>query len=235
MIDDNNLFGILGMGRITEYSAVNLLPELQIDANKWSRMPSEADIASTVQAIEARGIKVLRVKDGETALGKIKEIIPSGAEVMNGSSTTLIEIGFNEFLDSGQHGWKNFHEIITSEDDKAKRDDLRRKAVASEYFLSGVNAIAMTGELVSCDATGSRVGAWPFAAKNLILVAGVNKIVPTLEDALRRIREYAYPLEDARARKASGTPSRIGKCVIMANERQSGRVMLILIDDRLGY
>ncbi len=223
------------MGRITKYSAVNLLPELNVDANKWSRMPSEENIATTVQVVEARGIKVLRVKDGKAALEKIKEIIPTGAEVMNGSSTTLIEIGFVEFLNSGQHSWKDFHKTITSEDDKAKRDDLRRKAVAAEYFLSGVNAIAMTGELVSCDATGSRVGAWPFAAKNLILVAGVNKIVPTLEDALRRIREYVYPLEDARSKKASGTPSRIGKCVIMANEWQSGRVTLILIDDRLGY
>lgn len=223
------------MGRITKYSAVNLLPELNVDANKWSRMPSEENIATTVQVVEARGIKVLRVKDGKAALEKIKEIIPTGAEVMNGSSTTLIEIGFVEFLNSGQHSWKDFHKTITSEDDKAKRDDLRRKAVAAEYFLSGVNAIAMTGELVSCDATGSRVGAWPFAAKNLILVAGVNKIVPTLEDALRRIREYVYPLEDARSKKVSGTPSRIGKCVIMANEWQSGRVTLILIDDRLGY
>jgi L-lactate utilization protein LutB len=195
MIVDNNAIWDSGMGRITKYSAVNLLPELQVDANKWSRVPSEEEIASAVLAIEARGIKVLRAKDGEAALEKIKEIIPSGAEVMNGSSTTLIEIGFDEFLNDGQHGWKDFHKTITSEDDKAKRDDLRRKAVAAEYFLSGVNAIAMTGELVSCDATGSRVGAWPFAAKSLILLAGVNKIVPTLEDALRRIREYAYPLE----------------------------------------
>lgn len=223
------------MGRTTEYSAINLLPELKVDAEKWGHMPPEEDIASTAKATEARGIKVMRAKDGEAALEKIKAIIPSGAEVMNGSSTTLIEIGFVEFLNNGQHGWKDFHNIITSEDDKAKRNDLRRKAVAAEYFLSGVNAIAMTGELISCDATGSRAGAWPFAAKNLILVAGVNKIVLTIEDGLRRIREYAYPLEDARARKASGTPSRIGKCVILASEWQSGRVTLILIDDKLGY
>ncbi len=223
------------MGTTTEYSAVNLLPKLKVDAERWSRMPSEEDIASTIKAVEMRGIKVLRTKDGKLALEKIKALIPSGSEVMNGSSTTLIEIGFVEFLNSGQHGWRDFHNIITSEGDKAKRDDLRRKAVAAEYFLSGVNAIAMTGELISCDATGSRVGAWPFAAKNLILVAGINKIVPTLEDGLRRIREYAYPLEDARSKKASGTPSRIGKCVILANEWKSGRVTLILIDDKLGY
>lgn len=223
------------MGRITEYSAVNLLPGLNIDSEKWNRMPAKNDIAETIKAIEARGILVSHAKDGESALNKIKEIIPPGSEVMNGSSTTLIEIGFVDLLNSGKQGWKNLRAMVDSENDKAKRDDLRRRSLEAEYFLSGVNAIAMIGELVSCDATGSRVGAWPFAAKNLILVAGVNKIVPTLDDALRRIRGYAYPLEDARAKKASGTPSRIGKCVILANEWQKGRVTLILIDDRLGY
>lgn len=223
------------MGRITKYSAVNLLPELNIDSEKWNRMPSDNEVAATVKAIEVRGIRVLRVGDGESALDKIKEIITPGSEVMNGSSTTLVEVGFVDLLNSGQQGWKNLRAIVDSENDKTKRDDLRRRSLEAEYFLSGVNAIAMTGELVSCDATGSRVGAWPFAAKNLILVAGVNKIVPTLEDALRRVREYAYPLEDARAKKASGTPSRIGKCVILANEWRKGRVTLILIDDRLGY
>ena len=94
-----------------------------------------------------------------------------------------------------------------------------------------MNAIARTGELVGCDLTGSRVGAWPFAAKNLILVAGVNKIVPTLSDALERVRLYAYPLEKARAQHAYGVPSRIGKCVILAYEVVPGRVTLVLVND----
>ncbi len=106
---------------------------------------------------------------------------------------------------------------------------------AAEYFLSGVNAIAMTGELVSCDATGSRVGAWPFAAKNLILVAGANKIVPTLQEALQRVWNYAFVLEDARARKVYGRKSQIGKCVILANEGRAGRITLILVNESLGY
>jgi L-lactate utilization protein LutB len=112
---------------------------------------------------------------------------------------------------------------------------MRRKSVTAEYFLSGVNAIAKTGELVSCDASGSRMGAWPFAAKHLVLVAGVNKIVPSLADALQRIREYAYPLEDARYQKVYGTASQIGKCVVLSNEMQQGRVTLILVNDILGY
>ena len=86
--------------------------------------------------------------------------------------------------------------------------------MAADYFLSGVQAIATSGELVGCDKTGSRVGAWPHGAAHLILVCGANKIVPTLDEALRRCQEYALPLEDQRARRAYGISSAIGKYVI---------------------
>jgi nitrogen regulatory protein PII-like uncharacterized protein len=227
---------VIQTANINKYSAVNLLPELNIDPKKWSKIPSEEDIASTARHIEEMtNIKVIRVSDTKAALAKIEELIPEGAEVMNGSSTTLIEIGYEDLVNSGRQSWKNLHKIVTSEEDAAKRYELRRRSVGAEYFLSGVNAIAMTGELVSCDGTGSRVGAWPFAAKNLVLVSGVNKIVPTLHDAMQRVMEYAYPLEDARAKKALGTSSWIGKWVILANEKQTGRIRLILINECLGY
>lgn len=219
----------------SKYSAINLLPELDLDKEKWSQIPGEEIIVSTAKAIEERGVRVVRLPDSSQALAKIKELIPPGSEVMNGSSTTLIEIGFQELMDSGEHKWKDLKLAVTSEDDAQKRARIRRKTVASDYFISGVNAIAMTGELVACDATGSRVGAWPYSAGNLLLVAGVNKIVPSLDDALRRIREYAFHLEDLRSRNVYGVPSKIGKCVILANESQPGRVTLLLIDGSYGY
>jgi hypothetical protein len=107
--------------------------------------------------------------------------------------------------------------------------------VTADYFISGANAIAQSGEIVACDRSGSRVGAWPYAAAHLILVSGTNKITPTLDDALRRVWEYAFLLENARAKRAYGAPSQIGKCVILANEETEGRVTLILIDEALGY
>ena len=177
---------------------------------------------------------MIRVKDGAAALEKIMELMPLGSEVMNGSSTTLIEIGYEDLMNS-QHNWLDLHKAIISENDERTRNELRRRSVTSEYFLSGVNAIAQTGQILACDASGSRVGAWPFGAQNLILVSGANKIVPTLQDALKRIWDYAYPLEDARARKVYGTPSQIGKCVILAKEGRPGRTTLILIDEILGY
>ncbi len=222
------------MGNQTKYSFVNLLKDARVDPEKWSRIPSEQDIAASVAALEKNNIIVIRVKDGVAALEKIKELIPPGSEVMNGSSTTLIEIGYEDLM-NGQHNWGDLHKAIISENDDRLRNDLRRRSITSEYFLSGVNAIAKTGQILACDASGSRIGAWPFGAQNLILVSGVNKIVPTLQDALNRIWDYAYPLEDARARKVYGTPSQIGKCVILAKEGQPGRATLILIDEILGY
>lgn len=219
----------------SKYSAANLLPELDLDTEKWNRIPEEQAIAATVKAIEERGIQVERLADGSEALARIRELIPPGSEIMNGSSTTLIEIGFQELMDSGKHEWNNLKLAVTKENDALKRARIRRKTVTSDYFLSGVNAIAMTGELVGCDATGSRVGAWSYGAGKLLLVAGVNKIVPGLEDALRRIREYTFPLEDARSRSVYKAPSKIGKCVILANESQPGRVTLLLIDGSYGY
>ena len=219
----------------SKFSAINLLPKLNLDTEKWNRIPEEQVIASTVKAIEERGIQVERLPDGKQALARIRELIPPGSEVMNGSSTTLIEIGFQELMDSGKHEWKNLKLAVTSEGDAQKRARIRRKTVTSDYFLSGVNAIAQTGELVACDATGSRVGAWPYGAGKLLLVAGANKIVPSLDDALRRIREYTFYLEDLRSQNVYGVPSKIGKCVILANESQPGRVTLLLIDKSYGY
>jgi L-lactate utilization protein LutB len=223
------------MAGLTQYSAANLIPGARVDAARWNRLPPEEEVAETAAAIGKRGTRVIRVRDRQEALDTLARLIPRGAEVMNGSSTTLIEIGYEALLKSGDAGWTDLHDKITAENDEKKRAELRRRSVTADYFVSGANAISRTGEIVACDMSGSRVGAWPYGAGHLVLVCGVNKIVPTLEDALRRIREYAYPLEDARAKKAYGTPSQIGKCVILANEKVEGRVTLILIGEPLGY
>ncbi|WP_250986161.1 lactate utilization protein [Methanoculleus oceani] len=223
------------MAKATEYSAVNLLKDAGADTERWSRTPDEATIKRTIEAIEARNVRVIPVDTAEDALRTVVDLLPEGAEVMNGYSTTLIEIGYDRMLKENPKGWRDYHAAITAEDDEKKRHALRRKSVAADYFLSGVQAIAESGEVVACDKTGSRTGAWPHAAARLILVSGTNKIVPTVDDALRRCREYALPLENQRAKRAYGTGSYIGKYVILENEVAEGRITLVLIRELLGY
>ncbi len=223
------------MAKDTEYSAVNLMADAGVDRGRWSRMPDDATIEKTVAAIEARNIRVILTDTAEDALRTVVDLLPEGAEVMNGYSTTLIEIGYDRALKENRKGWRDYHAVITAENDEEKRHALRRKSVAADYFLSGVQAIAESGEVVGCDKTGSRMGAWPHAAAHLILVSGTNKIVPTFEDALRRCREYTLPLENQRAQRAYGTGSYIGKYVILENEVTEGRITLVLIREQLGY
>lgn len=206
-----------------------------MNEEKWANMPDEITIKETVNNIKSRGINVILVENREEALEKLKGIIPEGAEVMNGASVTLNEIGYDDYLKSGEHGWKNLHEEIAKENDQMKRVELRRKAVTAEYFLGSVNAISKNGELVACDFSGSRITAYPYAAKNLILAAGVQKITPSLEEAMKRIREYVYPLEDERMKKLHGMGSAIGKWVIIEREIFQNRTTLILVKEKLGF
>ncbi len=197
-------------------------------------MPDGKTIELTAEALIKNGFETIVVETMEEALEKLKSSIPSGAEVMNGSSETLCKIGFMDYLKSGTHGWKNIQEELANEKDMAKQFELRRKALLAEYFVASVNAITQDGKLVSCDASGSRVGAYLFAAKNLVLVAGAHKITKNLDEAIKRVREYVFPLEDQRAMKAYGMHSSTSKWVIQESERP-GRIKLILVKEKLGY
>ena len=83
--------------------------------------------------------------------------------------------------------------------------------------------------------SGSRVGAYPFTAKKLLLVAGVQKIVPTLNDAIKRIREYVLIRESERMQAVNGISSALGKWVILEHEFSPERTTLILVKEALGF
>ncbi|WP_332448479.1 lactate utilization protein [Methanoculleus sp.] len=223
------------MANVTEYSAVNLAKDAGVDVERWDRIPDDATINRTVEAIRARNINVILTSTPEEGLRAVVDLLPEGAEVMFGSSTTLAEMGFDRAMKENRKGWHDYHAVITAENDEKKRHALRRKSVAADYYLSGVQAIAESGEVIGCDKTGSRMGAWPHAAAHLILVSGANKIVPTVDDALRRCREYCLPLENQRSQHVYGIGSYIGKHVILDKEDADGRVSLVLIKERLGY
>ena len=197
--------------------------------------PTDDELDAAVETLEASGFDVVVADDASAALAELKARIPAGASVMDGHSTTLEEIGFIEYLMEGDHEWENRHAAVYDIDDDAKRQRARREAQASDYFLGSVNAVAASGELVAADASGSRIGAYPFAAENLLLVAGTNKIVADLDAALDRLESVAYPLEDARAQDAYGQGSVIAKQLIYRRETEEERTTLVLVRESLGY
>jgi len=202
----------------------------------YSKVPSLEVINKTVASLKNHGVEVILVNNRKQALEEILKSIPQGSKIMNGSSTTLIQIGFSEMLKSRNHKWKNLHEDILKEKDYGKQSDLRRKALTeTDYFLSSVNAITEDGKLVAVDASGSRVGALPFAAEKILIIAGANKIVPNLEEAFARINDYVINLENERAMKVYGMKSSLNKWVIIEKESTPNRIKLILVKEKLGF
>ena len=204
----------------------------------YATLPPLERIERTLRAVKERGINAELVNTKEHALIRVQALIPPGAVVMTAASVTLQQIGFEALLIRGEHPWRNFKADLLAEKDPMKQMAMRRQGTLAEYFLGSINAIAETGQLVFASGSGSQLPAYAYTSRNVIWVAGAQKITPTLEEALHRIRDYVLPLEDQRMR-STGNPagSRINRILILENEPAYLRrnLTLILVNQVLGY
>ncbi len=203
---------------------------------RYDTLASKESVKKVMEAATRRGINPEFVNTKEEALQRLNKLIAPGAEVMTGSSRTLEEIGFVDLLKSRKHPWKNWKDMILAEKDEAKQMKLRRESVSSDYFLGSVHAVAETGEVVIASNSGSQLPSYAYASKNVIWVVGTQKIVPTLDDALKRVREYVFPLEDARMKSLGYPGSNISKLLIFQKEINPDRkITLLLVNEKLGF
>lgn len=194
-------------------------------------------VQKAVNALAEHGIQAVVVNNRVEALEKVRSLIPKGASVMNGSSRTLEEIGFVDYLKSGNHGWKNLHEEILAEKDPAKQAILRKQAVLADYYLGSVHAAAETGQLVIASNSGSQLPHIVFTSPNLVFVVGAQKLAPNLDAALARVREYVLPLEDKRMKEVGMGGSAISKLLIFEREPvfMGRKVHVIFVNEKLGF
>lgn len=200
-------------------------------------LPASAEaVVRAVEALRARGIKVHQVENAAQALAKVHDLIPAGATIMTGMSQTLQEIGLEAELINKQHPWVNLKDEILAETDPALQMQLRVKSVLSPWYLGSVHAIAETGEIVVGSGTGSQLPAYAYSSPNVLWVAGTQKIVPTLDTALRRVREYSLELEHERMRAFGFPGALLAKILIIEHEPESmwRKIQLILVDEALG-
>src|SRR5437899_2021500 len=112
---------------------------------------------------------------------------------------------------------------------------IRRLTSAPDVMLGSVHAVTESGSLLTASASGSQLGPYVTGAGRLILVVGTQKIVSDLEEGLRRINEYVFPLEDARAQAAYGVHSGVNKVLIINRELVPGRITVVFVDEVLGF
>ncbi|MGQ9508392.1 MAG: lactate utilization protein [Thermodesulfobacteriota bacterium] len=156
----------------------------------WEKFFREKQIERTIKALKNNRFEALFVEDSKTALEEVIKRIPDGATISIGGSVTLAQVGILEALKG-----RNIHLILPFQQakDEEERMELIRKTFYSDFFLTGTNAITEDGKLFNIDASGNRVGAMLIGPKQVIVVAGVNKIVKDLKEAERRVKEWTAP------------------------------------------
>jgi L-lactate utilization protein LutC len=194
---------------------------------------SEKLLQQVAERIRERNIQVLMVNNGEDARQAVLGMIPQGSVVHSGKSKTLQDSGiFDALMDTNQYNALR-HQTMKM-DRKTQMREIRKLTAAPDYMLGSGNAITEDGILVDASATGSQLAPYASTAGKVILVVGSQKIVPDLETALRRIREYVLPWEDAQVRKAINMGTYVGKILIIERETVNERMTVILVREPIG-
>jgi hypothetical protein len=147
-------------------------------------------IDNLIKNWQKRNIQGIYCDNKEIATQRILEIIPPASSIGISGSVTLDQLGIVKRLES--RGSKVFNQY-KSDISRDESLELRRLGSLADYYLASANAISQKGELVFFSAYGNRI-AGISSAKNAILVSGINKITANLDEAVKRTREYATPL-----------------------------------------
>jgi len=148
-------------------------------------------IQELITRLGENNIPAFYVKNRKQVLVKVMSMIPEGSVVGLGDSLTLKQIGVVDAIAEGKYTFLNPWKTGTSVEESMK---IKKRALTSDVFVTGTNALTLDGKIVNVDGHGNRVAAMLFGPNKVIIVVGVNKIVENLEQALKRIREKTAPL-----------------------------------------
>ena len=197
-------------------------------------LANSESIQRTIEGLAARNVEAFLVDSREAALAKIQELVPEGSEVFVNTSETLATIGYTEYM-HGNDKYVNLHDQMMAQPDPASQREFRRKTTTADYFVGSVQAIAETGEIVIASSSGSQIGAYSYGARRVILVAGTQKICPSVAEAEARTRGWTLELHDRWLEGRGVAPTPIGKFLVMEHEPVVGRISLVLIPESLGW
>lgn len=178
----------------------------------------------------------------EKALEKALEMIPEGATIGWGGVMSAHQIGLVKALNEGNYNTIDRDKCTTPEEKLQAAKD----AMFCDVFLTGANGLSLDGEMVNIDGTGNRVAAIVYGPKEVLVIAGMNKVSDTLEDAITRARTVAAPLNQQRF--GLNNPCTVtGTCADCKSEtcicnqilitrhcRPVGRIKFILVGEDLG-
>lgn len=198
---------------------------------------------SLIEKFNLRGIEGYYCDNAEEALITAKRFLTPGCSITWGGSETLSEIGLLDELTESDYVIYDRSTAKTPEESSA----MYSKIVSADYFFMSSNAITLDGQLINIDGSGNRVACLITGPKNVIIIAGMNKVVTDVDSGIARVRNMASPPNAVRLGKQ--TPcAELGRCancltddciccqiVITRKSRIPGRIKVILVGEELGY
>ena len=182
------------------------------------------------------------VRTKEEALELSKTYIKSGMSVGLGGSVSVQEIGLLDYLlNKKDNTVFNQYEDGISMDENIHR---RRQGLVSDIFVTSTNAITKDGKLVNADGSGNRVAAFSYGPKNVLVIVGINKIVDDVEAGFKRVMEVAATKNIERMNNKAiefgkepkyNLENIANKFSWMKADDIKGRIIIILVDEELGY
>lgn len=177
------------------------------------------------------------------ALAKALELIPKGATIGWGGSVSAQEIGLMDAVRSGDYRPIDRDKAESPEE----RSRLMKQSLLADVFLTGANALSLDGQMVNIDGTGNRLAGILFGPEKVLVIAGMNKVTATLEEAVARARTVAAPMN--KQRFPNETPCEVtGTCadckaegcicnqiLITRHCRPVGRIQFLLVGEDLGF
>lgn len=204
----------------------------------------EQKVKITMENLEKNNMEAYFVKNEEELLDKVKEIVNDGETVAVGGSMTLFETGIIDYLRNGKFNFLDrYKQGLTPDEIK---EIFRKSFFADSYFVS-TNALTQNGELYNVDGNGNRVAAMLYGPDKVIVIAGINKIVKDVDEAIKRTREISAPINAKRLNKV--TPcTKVGHCMecksrdricneytLIKRQGRKGRIKVIIVGKELGY
>ena len=201
---------------------------------RFGTLADDARVLRTAAALEDNGIRALRASSPAEAKRIVLDLIPDGSQVHSGASQSLEISGIIDEIE-GSSRYDALRPRVWSLDRDTQADEIRRLSAAPDVMLGSVHAVTESGALLAASVSGSQLGPYASGAGRVILVVGTQKIVSDLDEGLRRINEYSFPLEDARAQAAYGIRSAVNKVLIINREIVPDRITVVLVDEALGF
>lgn len=201
-------------------------------------------VKRTMENLTLNRMKPYFAESREQLFEIIRELLKESTLITSGGSVTLKESGVIDLL---RNEYSNAFRDRSAETEKSLVEAIMRMAFSSDTYFTSTNALTENGELYNVDGNGNRVAAMIYGPSQVIVVAGVNKIVRDLDEARARVEKTAAPRNTARLEK--NTPcAKSGECahchsddriccsyVTLAHQRVPDRIKVIIVNESLGY